>query len=92
MRGAKEGAEKVPIHEAQKPLTVKYLHALEESIRARTPLKGENIDIVYVDGGAIISSTGGGLSSIAGGGTPEPVALTVCSNGTPTTITVVKLT
>lgn len=56
---------------------------METSVKGRTPLKGTNIDILYVDGGAIISVTGG----TAGGG--SPIVLTVCSNGQPTVVTVV---
>lgn len=82
--GDKNAVHVVPLHEAGKVLTAKYLENLENSVRARTPLKGTNIDILYLDGGAVISVTGG-LASVAG----DPVVLTVCSNGQPTVVTVV---
>lgn len=78
--GDKNAVKPVPLHTAGKVLTAKYLEELETSVRSRTPLKGANIDILYVDGGSIISVTG------TLGGTP--IELTVCSNGTPTVITV----
>jgi len=74
----------VPKHEAKKVLTSKYLENLELSVKDRTPLAGTNIAVLAVEGGAIISVTG-----TLGGGTP--IELTVCSNGTPTVITVFGL-
>jgi hypothetical protein len=65
-------------------LKEKYLNDLELSIKDRTPIKGTNIDILAVEGGAIISVTG----TLAGG---EPLALTICSNGTPTVVTVLSV-
>jgi len=79
--GDKNAVKPVPLHTAGKVLTAKYLEELETSVRSRTPLKGANIDILYVDGGSIISVTGA-----LGGGVP--IELTVCSNGTPSVITV----
>jgi hypothetical protein len=79
--GDKNAVAVVPMHSQGKVLTCKYLKDLEASVKGRTPIKGTNIDILYVDGGAIISVTGG-----TAGGTP--IELTVCSNGTPTVITV----
>jgi len=74
----------VPKHEAKKVLTSKYLENLELSVKDRTPLAGTNIAVLAVEGGAIISVTGG-LAAVAG----DPVILTVCSNGQPTVVTVV---
>ncbi len=82
--GKKEGIWAVPSHESGKVLTAKYLKDLETSVRARTPVAGANIDILYVEGSSIISITGG----LAGGG-GQPIVLTVCSNGTPSVVTVV---
>lgn len=72
----------VPKHEAGRVLTAKYLNDLELSVKGRTPIAGANINIIYMDGGAIISVSGG-----IGGG--QPIALNVCSNGVPSVITVV---
>lgn len=83
-KGDKNSVVAVPLHEPGKVLTAKYLANLETAVKARTPIKGQNIDIVYLDGGAVISVTGG----ISGGG-GVPVVLTVCSNGTPSVVTVV---
>lgn len=85
MKGTSYALEAVPDHEAGKVLTVKYLKQMEEAVRGRTPLKGENINILYVDGGAIISVATGATG--VGGGTP--IVLTVCSNGVPSVVTVV---
>jgi hypothetical protein len=81
--GDKEGLKAVPSHQAGKVLTAKYLNEIETAIKARTPIKGTNIDIFYLDGGSVISVTGG-LAAVG-----DPVVLTVCSNGTPTVVTVV---
>lgn len=81
--GDKNAAKTVPRHSKGNVLTAKYLEELEIAVKARTPLNGTNIDILYVDGGSIISVTGG--LAAAGG----PVVLTVCSNGQPTVVTVV---
>lgn len=84
MAGGKESVKTVPTHEKGKVLTAKYLADLETSIKARTALNGTNIDILYVDGGSIISVTG----SLAN---TKPIQLTVCSNGTPAKITVLSV-
>lgn len=81
--GDKEGLKAVPSHQAGKVLTAKYLNEIETAIKARTPLKGTNIDIIYLDGGAVISVTG-----TLGG---EPFPLTICSNGTPSVVTVLTV-
>jgi len=82
--GDKNAVKPVPLHTAGKVLTAKYLEELETSVKSRTPLKGANIDILYVDGGSIISVTG-----TLGGAGGDPIVLTVCSNGTPSVVTVV---
>jgi hypothetical protein len=71
-------------------ITKTYLHDLEAAVRQRTPVAGANIDIKVTDGSFVISATAG-INIAAGGGVPEgftAVTLTVCSNGTPATITV----
>jgi hypothetical protein len=66
-------------------ITKKYLRDLEAAVRQRTPVAGANIDIRVTDGSFVISATAG--QSIGGGGYRD-ITLTVCSNGTPDTITV----
>jgi len=66
-------------------ITKKYLRDLEDAVRQRTPVAGENIDIKVTDGSYVISATAGAL---IGGGGYRDITLTVCSNGTPDTITV----
>jgi len=85
--GDKNAVNVVPRHTAGKVLTAKYLEDLENSIRGRTPVAGQNIEIQYLDGSAIISVTG-----TLGGGAGEPFPLTICSNGTPSVVTVLRAT
>jgi hypothetical protein len=68
-------------------ITKKYLRDLEAAVRQRTPVAGANIDIKVTDGSYVISATAGAL---VGGGVAglSEITLTVCSNGTPSTITV----
>ena len=68
-------------------ITKKYLRDLEAAVRQRTPVAGANIDIKVTDGSYVISATAGAL---VGGGVAgfSEITLTVCSNGTPATITV----
>jgi hypothetical protein len=68
-------------------ITKTYLHDLEAAVRQRTPVAGANIDIKVTDGSYVISATAGAL---VGGGVAgfSEITLTVCSNGTPATITV----
>ena len=58
----------------------------ENSIRGRTPVAGQNIAVQYLDGSAIISVTG------TLGGAGEPFPLIICSNGTPSVVTVLRAT
>jgi hypothetical protein len=82
--GDKNAVNVVPRHTAGKVLTTKYLEDLENSVRGRTPVAGQNIAITYLDGSAVISVTG-----TLGGG--EPFPLTICSNGTPSVVTVLTV-
>ena len=68
-------------------ITKKYLRDLEAAVKQRTPVAGANIDIKVTDGSFVISATAGAL---VGGGVAgfREITLTVCSNGTPSTITV----
>ena len=87
MRGGdKNAVNVVPRHTAGKVLTAKYLENLENAVRGRTPVAGQNIAITYLDGSAIISVTG------TLGGAGEPFPLTICSNGTPTVVTILRAT
>ena len=70
-------------------ITKKYLRDLEGAVRQRTPVAGANIDIKVTDGSFVISSIAGVVGAGGGGGGGcQEITLTVCSNGTPTTITV----
>ena len=84
--GDKEAVKVVPKHEAGKVLRAKYLEELETSVRARTPIAGTGIEIVYTDGGANIAVCALGVAL------GNEVGITVCSNGVPTVITVFALT
>jgi hypothetical protein len=77
----------VPVLADNGIITKTYLHDLEAAVRQRTPVAGANIDIKVTDGSCVISATAGAL---VGGGVAgfREVTLTVCSNGTPDTITV----
>ena len=77
----------VPILPDNGLITKKYLHDIEASVKQRTPIAGDNITIKVTDGSYVISATAGAL---IGGGVAgfREITLTVCSNGTPETITV----
>jgi hypothetical protein len=85
--GTGSSFSKVPVLADNGLITKTYLHDLEAAVRQRTPVAGANIDIKVTDGSYVISATAGAL--VAGGvaGFSE-ITLTVCSNGTPATITV----
>ena len=88
MRGGdKNAVNVVPRHTAGKVLTAKYLEDLENSVRGRTPVAGQNIAVQYLDGSAIISVTG----TLGGGVAGEPLPITICSNGTPTVVKVLTV-
>jgi hypothetical protein len=78
---------KVPVLADNGLITKTYLHDMEAAIKQRTPIAGENIIIKATDGSFVISATGG-LNISGGAGGFREITLTVCSNGTPTTITV----
>ena len=84
MRGGGVGSfTKVPVLADTGLITKTYLHDLEAAVRQRTPVAGENIDIKVTDGSYVISAmAGGGVAGFS------EITLTVCSNGTPATITV----
>ena len=86
MRGGGVGSfTKVPVLTDNGIITKTYLHDLEAAVRQRTPVAGENIDIKVTDGSYVISAMAGGGVGVAGF---SEITLTVCSNGTPATITV----
>ena len=85
--GTGSSFSKVPVLDDTGLITKTYLHDLEAAVRQRTPVAGANIDIKVTDGSYVISATAGAL---VGGGVAgfSEITLTVCSNGTPATITV----
>lgn len=78
----------VPVLADNGLITKTYLHNLEAAVLQRTPIAGANIDIKVTDGSYVISATAGASLGIGGGSGLSEITLTVCSNGTPTTITV----
>ena len=87
MRGGGAGSfTKVPVLADNGIITKTYLHDLEAAVRQRTPVAGANIDIKVTDGSYVISATAGAGVGIGAGF--REITLTVCSNGTPDTITV----
>ena len=85
--GTGSSFSKVPVLADNGLITKTYLHDLEAAVRQRTPVAGANIDIKVTDGSYVISATAGVNVGVGGGGFIE-ITLTVCSNGTPATITV----
>jgi hypothetical protein len=85
--GTGSSFSKVPVLADNGLITKTYLHDLEAAVKQRTPVAGANIDIMVTDGSFVISATAGAL---VGGGVAgfSEITLTVCSNGTPSTITV----
>ena len=85
--GSGSSFSKVPVLADTGLITKVYLHDLEAAVMQRTPVAGANIDIKVTDGSYVISATAGAL---VGGGVAgfREITLTVCSNGTPDTITV----
>jgi hypothetical protein len=85
--GTGSSFSKVPVLADTGLITKAYLHDLEAAVKQRTPVAGANIDIRVTDGSYVISATAGAL---VGGGVAgfSEITLTVCSNGTPATITV----
>jgi len=78
---------KVPLLPDNGLITKAYLHDMEAAVKQRTPIAGDNITIKVTDGSYVVSATAGAL---VGGGVAgfREIILTVCSNGTPATITV----
>lgn len=87
--GTGSSFSKVPVLADNGLITKTYLHDLEAAVRQRTPVAGANIDIKVTDGSYVISATAGVNVNVGvGGGGFREITLTVCSNGTPATITV----
>jgi hypothetical protein len=80
MRGGGKESYVVPTHEDGNVLKTKYLHELEDSIKARTPLAGDGISIVRTDLGSTIK--------ISTATTCQILDFNVCSNGLPDKISV----
>lgn len=70
----------VPKHEDGNVLRASYLHELEDSVKARTPLAGDGISIVRTSLGSTIK--------ISNATTCQILDFNVCSNGTPDKIAV----
>jgi len=85
--GTGSSFSKVPVLADTGLITKTYLHDLEAAVKQRTPIAGANIDIKVTDGSYVISATAGALVGGGAAGFRE-ITLTVCSNGTPATITV----
>jgi hypothetical protein len=77
---------KVPLLPDNGLITKAYLHDMEVAVKQRTPIAGDNIIIKVTDGSYVISATAGANVGVGGGF--REITLTVCSNGTPGTITV----
>ena len=84
--GTGSSFSKVPVLADNGLITKTYLHDLEAAVKQRTPIAGANIDIKVTDGSFVISATAGAGVGVGGGF--REITLTVCSNGTPSTITV----
>jgi len=84
--GTGSSFSKVPVLADNGLITKVYLHDMEAAVRQRTPIAGANIDIKVTDGSFVISATAGANVGVGGGF--RDIVLTVCSNGTPATITV----
>lgn len=78
---------KVPLLPDNGLITKAYLHDMEAAVKQRTPIAGDNITIKVTDGSYVISATAG-VNVGLGNGSYREITLTVCSNGTPATITV----
>ena len=83
--GTGSSFSKVPVLADNGLITKTYLHDLEAAVKQRTPIAGANIDIKVTDGSFVISATAGAGVGVGGGF--REITLTVCSNGTPSTIT-----
>ena len=77
---------KVPLLPDNGLITKAYLHDMEAAVKQRTPIAGDNITIKVTDGSYVISATAGANVGVGGGF--REIVLTVCSNGSPDTITV----
>lgn len=80
MKGGGKEAYSVPIHDDGSVLRSKYLHDLEDSVKARTPLGGDGISIVRTSLGSTIK-----LSNAT---TCQILEFNVCSNGLPDKIAI----
>ena len=77
----------VPVLADNGLITKTYLHDLEAAVLQRTPVAGANIDIKVTDGSYVISATAGvGFGGGAAGF--SEIDISICSNGTVATITV----
>jgi len=80
MTGGGKEPYSVPIHVDGAVLRTKYLHDLEDSVKARTPIAGPGLSIVRTNLGSTIK--------ISTATTCQILNFTVCSNGSPDKIAV----
>lgn len=80
MNGGGKEPYAVPFHNDGDALRIKYLHDLENSIKARTPLPGEGITIIRTDAGSTIKFSNATTCQI--------LSFNVCSGGLPDTVAV----
>lgn len=80
MNGGGKEPYAVPNHPDGSVLRAKYLHDLEDSIKARTPIAGDGISVVRTDLGSTIK--------ISTATTCQILNFNVCSNGLPDKIAV----
>jgi len=87
MKEGKREKGAVPTHDDGSVLTIKYLHALENSIKCRTPLAGAGISLTRTDEGTKIGLVNGATCQYL---LFNSITLNVCSNGEPGEITILK--
>lgn len=80
MTGGGKEPYTVPIHEDGGVLRASYLHDLESSIKSRTPLAGDFLNITRTDIGSTIS--------LVATTTCQVLEFNVCSNGEPAKIAI----
>ena len=83
MIGGGKDPYEVPVFEDGGILTKKYLHALEDSIRARTPIAGAGINLVKTSIGTNVAFNNSTTCQI--------LNFNVCSNGLPDKIAIVAV-
>ena len=83
MKGGDKEGYNVPFFDDGGVLTKKYLHSLEDAVRARTVLPGSGISVIRTGAGTNISFTNATTCQI--------LEFNVCSNGVPDKIAVLAV-